>query len=376
MKKSCVIKKVLILAIIALFCIPLMVQAETVQFPTSSDTWTIASSPYWWNSGDNVIGDRTLASSNYQFAQVSLYLSDNNLNGTGHVDLDFLINGTSVGTMTVLPSHGTGYVSFPFSFEPIRGETVTLQYLEKNTVISGGGSIIIDPSNSTIDFFRYKDFPWAMFLPAIISGESAPIPPSPPPSSEPGTVASAGQIWMDRNLGASRVATSMADAEAYGDLYQWGRLADGHQSRTSPTTTTISSTDVPGHGSFILATSANSDLFDWRTPQNDNLWQGLSGINNPCPAGFRLPTVAEWQTERASWGSQNSAGAFASPLKLVPAGYRSGDWGELYNAGSDGYYWSSTIWSSYSSYLYFDSGYAVVNDLARSFGRSVRCLKD
>ena len=32
-----------------------------------------------------------------------------------------------------------------------------------------------------------------------------------------------GRKWMDRNLGASRVATSITDAEAFGDLYQWGK---------------------------------------------------------------------------------------------------------------------------------------------------------
>lgn len=31
-----------------------------------------------------------------------------------------------------------------------------------------------------------------------------------------------GKIWMDRNLGATRAATSSTDALAYGDLYQWG----------------------------------------------------------------------------------------------------------------------------------------------------------
>jgi hypothetical protein len=62
-----------------------------------------------------------------------------------------------------------------------------------------------------------------------------------------------GRTWMDRNLGASQVATSSTDANSYGDLYQWGRRADGHQCRTSPTTSTLSSTDQPGHGKFILA---------------------------------------------------------------------------------------------------------------------------
>jgi hypothetical protein len=37
---------------------------------------------------------------------------------------------------------------------------------------------------------------------------------------------------MDRNLGASQVATSSTDPASYGDLYQWGRPADGHQIRT------------------------------------------------------------------------------------------------------------------------------------------------
>ncbi len=47
-----------------------------------------------------------------------------------------------------------------------------------------------------------------------------------------------GRTWMDRNLGASQAATSITDALAYGDLYQWGRCADGHQSRTSGTKAT------------------------------------------------------------------------------------------------------------------------------------------
>jgi hypothetical protein len=33
-----------------------------------------------------------------------------------------------------------------------------------------------------------------------------------------------GATWMDRNLGATQVATSSTDAAAYGDLYQWCRI--------------------------------------------------------------------------------------------------------------------------------------------------------
>ncbi|NCU32683.1 MAG: hypothetical protein EOM23_07120, partial [Candidatus Moranbacteria bacterium] len=119
--------------------------------------------------------------------------------------------------------------------------------------------------------------------------------------------------WMDRNLGASQVATSGTDAASYGDLYQWGRFADGHQCRTSPTTSTLSSTDQPGHGNFITVGDGH---IDWRNPQNHNLWQGDFGINNPCPTGFRLPSQAEFEAERLSWNSNNAAGAASSFLKL------------------------------------------------------------
>ncbi len=174
---------------------------------------------------------------------------------------------------------------------------------------------------------------------------------------------------MDRNLGASQVATSSTDSAAYGDLYQWGRGADGHQIRTSATTTTTSSTDDPGHGDFITINVAPTI---GGVPQNDNLWQGVSGTNNPCPAGFRLPTDAEWETERVSWSSNNPAGAFASPLKLVMAGSRHHRDGAIIILA--GLYWSSHF--SGHLLLFNDSGYANMGYSEHAYGHSVRCIKD
>jgi uncharacterized protein (TIGR02145 family) len=182
-----------------------------------------------------------------------------------------------------------------------------------------------------------------------------------------------GKIWMDRNLGATRAATSSTDVEAHGDLYQWGRGADGHEKRNSPTTTTLSSSDQPGHGSYIIAVVPPSN---WRRPQNDNLWQGVNGVNNPCPVGYRIPTEAEWDTERLSWSSNNAAGAFASPLKLPVAGSRYFSGFSLFLNLYKGAYWSSSVSFTITNYLFIvDSNAGMVGN-SRADGFSVRCIKD
>ena len=182
-----------------------------------------------------------------------------------------------------------------------------------------------------------------------------------------------GKIWMDRNLGASQVATSSIDALAYGDLYQWGRRADGHQCRNSATTSTLSSTDQPSHGDFILAPSP---LIDWISPQNINLWQGLNGINNPCPTGYRIPTEIELNAERISWNANTNIGAFASPLKLTIAGTRSRQNGQIFEVGNVGIYWSSNISSNISRILGIVNNNAEINTNSRANGNSVRCIKN
>ncbi len=182
-----------------------------------------------------------------------------------------------------------------------------------------------------------------------------------------------GKIWMDRNLGASQVATSIADTNSYGDLYQWGRRSDGHQCRTSPTTTTLSSVDQPAHGDFILSPNTPED---WRSPQNDNLWQGVNGINNPCPSGYRLPTETEFNAERSSWSPNSNVGAFASPLKLPASGIRLEYNGQISTSGINGRYWSSTVLGTNSRNLFFSSNNSSNNWDSRARGISVRCIKD
>jgi uncharacterized protein (TIGR02145 family) len=189
-----------------------------------------------------------------------------------------------------------------------------------------------------------------------------------------------GKVWMDRNLGATQVATSSTDINSYGDLYQWGRLNDGHQCRISSPNSSLSSNDNPGNANFILAPNTP---YDWRSSQNDNLWQGISGTNNPCPSGFRVPTETEWNYERLSWEQapvnriNSETGAFDSPLKLPMAGGRIHSAGSLFNVSASGRYWSSTVTGTANSrYLYFGYGNAGMGTDDRAGGNSVRCIKD
>ena len=189
-----------------------------------------------------------------------------------------------------------------------------------------------------------------------------------------GTVSSStGECWMDRNLGASQVATSSTDANSYGDLFQWGRGDDGHQDRSSSTTST--NADSPGHGNFI---TEGSSPYDWRSTQDDNLWNGESATNNPCPSGWRLPTGTEWEAEiTTDFTSPNAAGAFGSVLKLPMAGYRSKANGSFVLVGARGLYWSSTASSNAARYLNFNSISSTNSPTgSRGEGFSVRCLKD
>ena len=222
------------------------------------------------------------------------------------------------------------------------------------------GLVIFNTNTSYLNFYAFGQW-------IEVSGSIATV-----------TNPTTGETWMDRNLGASQVATSSTDAAAYGDLYQWGRATEGHESRTSGTTSTNATTAVPNAGNSWdgLFITEGSSPYDWLTPQDNTLWQGVSGTNNPCPSGFRIPTEAEWEAERESWASNNAAGAFGSVLKLTVGGERYRSSGQLINVGSIGYYWGSTVYGIKAYGLGFSGGIAGIYSYYRSEGLSVRCIKD
>ena len=193
-----------------------------------------------------------------------------------------------------------------------------------------------------------------------------------------GTITSAetGRIWLDRNLGASQVCSAFDDTACYGDYYQWGRAVDGHEKTTSTTTSTQATTLTAVDGSFITATSSP---YDWTSTDSDGTlrsaeWSKTDGTSI-CPVGYRVPTQAEFTLEVANSAITNQVDAFEK-LKLPSSGLRSYGDGSMNDQGSVGYYWSSSVNSTSSEHLLFDSSSAYTHGYNRASGFPVRCVKD
>lgn len=200
-----------------------------------------------------------------------------------------------------------------------------------------------------------------------------------------GTVTTAtGKVWMDRNLGSTRVAQSVTDASAYGDYYQWGRPADGHQTKyitnnnSTGFTNTKSSSTVPSTDLWIVPTDGSND---WLITADNTLWTGANPTNNPCPAGFRIPTLAEWQAEQALFTSNNASGAFNYSLKLTMPGWLesfSNSGASFIATTSGGFYLTQTANTNGSvQYFGINSGNVWTDtNLFKRQGLSCRCIQN
>ncbi|AEW01013.1 hypothetical protein A4D02_13735 [Niastella koreensis] len=205
-----------------------------------------------------------------------------------------------------------------------------------------------------------------------------------------------GKKWLDRNLGGKRIATSFDDYQAYGDLFQWGRPADGHQlinwtssaigAAINGVTTVIATSDIPGHSNFITPPAATP--YDWRNDNNSNRWATVS--QGPCPSGWHVPTRSEWGAEvsSAATGGTASIGGITDYitaynfLKLTASGRRRGygsSAGQFHRTGISGIYWSSSILTGFyttaSQFQSFDTDVQIDGD-DLSVGASVRCIKN
>ena len=189
--------------------------------------------------------------------------------------------------------------------------------------------------------------------------------------------------WAKCNLGVSK-------PEEYGDYYGWGC--------TEPYATgddvdwTLYFTKLGGSGTDWSACGTDKDpLKDYVYPNSKSIagtkWDAA---RKKLGGTWRMPTTAEQQelmnTDNCDWQwtTENGVNGYKVTSKkndnfifLPAAGYRSGT--SLYDAGSDGYYWSSSPlpYSSDSAYLmYFNSSSYDWNYGSRSYGFPVRPVSE
>jgi uncharacterized protein (TIGR02145 family) len=128
-----------------------------------------------------------------------------------------------------------------------------------------------------------------------------------------------------------------------------------------------------------------------------------NGNKNVCPAGWHVPTDAEWSTlinyldpnaaggnnnntaggkmkstGTQYWQSPNTDATNESGFSGLPGGNRS-YYGAFFNIGNYGYWWSSTEYDTGSAWhrtLGYSSGNAYSSNYSKTDGFSVRCLRD
>ena len=211
---------------------------------------------------------------------------------------------------------------------------------------------------------------------------------------------------MDRNLGAT--SANPGSVGALGLMYQWGRkdpflssssISAMRLAESTGTWKTVSGSQTVDYA--IENPMTYITYYDWCSNAWDNYeirWkESEKSLYDPCPVGYRVPKGGEsgfWATalgtssatsEGTTWDDTNKGRHWTladGTTAWYPAvGYRYDDSGALYNVGSDGYYWSASPDPSsgdgaYNLYFYNGYVYPANYNYLRSYGYSVRCVRE
>lgn len=183
----------------------------------------------------------------------------------------------------------------------------------------------------------------------------------------------------------------------YGLLYQWGRRygqtydESPAPTRTDGTTTASNANLYTSRDRFYAPTGG---FYDWNsTVQTSGIWNVTS--YNPCPSGWRPPTLAQFQllinsgstwTEsgpgnlKGRWFGGDHSGNKQGSVFFPASGFRSENFGIVVR-GSQGFYWAIDVptnpsHTSYSSVFTFTNASSNTSVTFRSYGASIRCVKE
>ena len=233
--------------------------------------------------------------------------------------------------------------------------------------LSSSSSAIVSSSSEAVSSSSPQVKPnWTYLNPAVSYGELT--------DARDGqvykTVQIGEQIWMAENLNyaynegtaQSYCYNNSADSCAkYGRLYLWSAAMDS-----------AAVFGGCGYGSTCGAGSATTE------------------VRGVCPAGWHLPSRAEFETLFAAVGGKMVAvkalkstsgwmedgnGTDVYGFSALPAGYYND--GNFFNVGSNATFWSATEGSSNYAYAwYLSAGSAYLNGLNKGNGFAVRCLRN
>lgn len=220
-----------------------------------------------------------------------------------------------------------------------------------------------------------------------------------------------GRTWLNHNLGADytnvdkldynpfQQATSKTDYKAYGSMFQWGRKPDGHELKNQSPSNIVYNSAIPNptpesiafhkYGVTTIRNDQPSEPYYiyhqaspslWQATPNytNSLWNGINAPNNPCPKGYRIPNIGEWDAFIAS-GISTGPLAFNSTLKLSYTGIIRGNTAaELSWQHLEGYYASTQANGDGTYFRYFinDTQSKTTGKNFSTFGISCRCIKD
>ena len=103
--------------------------------------------------------------------------------------------------------------------------------------------------------------------------------------------------------------------------------------------------------------------------------------NDPCKSelgtGWRIPSSTEWTNVKAGGAWANWNGPWDAGLKIHAAGYLLNLNGALSDRSQTGVYWSGSQSGSVNGlYLVFGSSFLSINNADKTYGFSLRCIKD